>query len=253
MSVVIEIKNVSKEFFIHKEKLEVLRDISFCVEENNFISIVGPSGCGKTTLLKLIGCLMNVTSGEIFITGNASGLALGRHVFGFVFQEPALLAWRTARKNVELPGEILNNKEIIARSRYMLQLVGLEGFDSAFPRELSEGMKARIAIARALSFEPSILLMDEPFGALDEITRDRMNLELLRIWKEVKHTIIFVTHSTSEAIFLSDKIVVLSKRPGRIMEILDVRLPRPREANLRYTDEFLRLAKRIRGLLNNGN
>lgn len=254
----ISIKSVCVTYSTKTGFIEALRDINLSVRDNEFVGIVGPSGCGKTTLLKIIGGLINPSSGEIKIRDKSVDEVRKNREIGFVFQNPALLPWRTVLGNVCLPLEIIGvnstpKEKINKHIMKLLELTGIADFKDNYPHELSGGMQQRVAIARALSFNPSILLMDEPFGALDEITRDRMNLELLRIWKEVKHTIIFVTHSTREALLLSDRIIILSPRPGRIIEILEVGLPRPREPNLRYTDEFLKLAKRIHRILNNGN
>jgi len=239
-------------------QIEVLENINFSVQDNEFISIIGPSGCGKTTLLRVIGGLLKPTHGEILIKGRTVDEARKNKEFGFVFQNPVLLPWRTVLGNVRLPLEIIGinsspREKMNGRIMELLALVGIIDFKDNYPHQLSGGMQQRAAIARALSFNPSILLMDEPFGALDEITRDRMVLELLRIWESAKHTIVFVTHSIREAVLLSDKIVILSKRPAEIIGILKVDLPRPRKTSLRYTEEFLSLTKKAHGLLDDGN
>lgn len=253
----IEVIKVSHIYKAEMRPIEALRDINFTIGENEFISIVGPSGCGKTTLLKVIGGLLKSTSGDILIKGRTVDEARKNREFGFVFQNPVLLPWRSVLGNVRLPLEIIGDHSAFKRQmnncEEMLKLVGIYDFKENRPHELSGGMQQRVAIARALSFNPSILLMDEPFGALDEITRDRMNIELLRIWENAKHTIIFVTHSIREAVLLSDKVIILSKRPTEIVEILEVDLPRPRNTSLRYTEEFLNSAKEAHRLLDEGN
>ncbi|MDP2925460.1 MAG: ABC transporter ATP-binding protein [Nanoarchaeota archaeon] len=248
MESIIKVENISKNY----DKLPVLDNINLSVKEGEFVSIIGPSGCGKTTLLKILGGLIPATSGDIKIRGSPVKVALERREFGFVFQNPILLPWRTALKNTELPLEIFGNNNPQISSKKLLKIVGLEGFENYYPKELSGGMQQRIAIARALTFEPAILLMDEPFGALDEITRNKMNLELLRVWKEEKATIsavIFVTHSIPEAVFLSDKIIILSKRPAKIEKVLEINLPRPRKVEVKYSKKYIGLVKCIREIL----
>jgi len=248
MNPIIEVKNLAKSY----EKLRVLDKLNFDVKDGEFISIIGPSGCGKTTLLKILGGLIPTTSGDVSVKGGPVKIALERREFGFVFQNPVLLPWRTSLENAKLPLEILGNNSSHGLSNKLLKLVGLEGFENSYPKELSGGMQQRVAIARALTFEPSILLMDEPFGSLDEITRDKMNLELLRIWKEEKttiSTIIFVTHSIPEAVFLSDRIVVLSKRPAEIEKIIEIDLPRPRKTEIKYSKKYMELIECLRKLL----
>lgn len=248
MNTTVSLNKIGKHF----NDLQVLQDITFDVEEGEFVSIIGPSGCGKTTLLKIIGGLTDFSNGALTIKNNTVKIAQQQREFGFVFQAPVLLPWRNVLDNIALPSEILGRHDNSEVSNNLLKLVGLEKFKNFYPNELSGGMQQRVALARALSFEPSILLMDEPFGALDEITRDRLNLELLRIWKEedsVISSIIFVTHSVPESVFMSDKIVVLSTRPGKIQQVIDVDLPRPRTTNLKYSGEYLKLVKCIRGIL----
>jgi len=248
MRPIIEVKKITKYY----NNLHVLDEISFDIDKGDFVSIIGPSGCGKSTLLKIISGLIKPAKGDAIIKGNPAGIALKKREFGLVFQNPVLLPWRNALKNVELPLEILNYKSSRNSPRKLLKVVGLKGFEDFYPKELSGGMQQRIAIARALAFEPSILLMDEPFGALDEITRNHMNLELLRIWKEKKtitSTIIFITHSIPEAIFLSDKIIVLSHRPAKVEKIINVELPRPRKIEIKYSNEYIKLIECIRKLL----
>lgn len=244
----IDAKNIVKYF----DDLHVLDNISFNIEKNSFVSIVGPSGCGKTTLLRIIGGLINPTNGRIEIEEKSLRESLRQRKIGFCFQNPILLPWRNAQKNIELPGEIAKRSSASESSQKLLKLVKLQEFAKFLPSQLSGGMQQRVALARALFFEPPILLMDEPFGSLDEITRERMNLELLKIWSEKQNaisTIVFVTHSIPEAVFLSDKVVVLSKRPAKIETIIDIDLPRPRENNIRYDNKFINLLECIRKIL----
>jgi NitT/TauT family transport system ATP-binding protein len=222
------------------EPVVALQNISFEAAENEFISIIGPSGCGKSTMLRVIADLLPVSGGQVLIDGAAAHIARRKREIGFVFQEAALMPWRQSLKNVRLPLEILkrdghNGK---TKAQDLLRLVGLEDFGTKRPDELSGGMRQRVSIARALTYDPRLLLMDEPFGALDQITRDEMNQELLRIWEQRKNTVVFVTHSISEAIFLSDRVVVLSPRPGRIVDILPVPLGRPRTSAMKRSPEF---------------
>ena len=246
MSRMIQLKNISKRFKNNIGTIEVLRNISFSVEKGNFISIVGPSGCGKTTLLKIIGSIINSSEGEVLVDGNSAGDECRSHRFGFVFQEPALLPWRTVLGNVQLSGEIIREAKIVERAEELINLVSLKGFEKAFPKVLSGGMKTRVALARALIFNPEILLMDEPFGSLDEITRNMMNFELLRIWKEIKTTVIFITHSISEAVLLSDQVIVLTPRPAEIKKIVTIDLPRPRLIEMRRQIGFVKIVEDLR-------
>lgn len=218
--------------------LHTLEDISLEVKEGEFISVVGPSGCGKTTLLKILGGLIAPSRGTLSVKGNSIDVAVKRRDFGFVFQNPVLLPWRNVLQNVELPLEVIGDRTPFAESEKLLELVGLEKFGDYYPSTLSGGMKQRVAIARALVFNPDILLMDEPFGALDELIRERLNLELLKIWQETKKTIIFVTHSISEAVFLSNRVVVLSERPAKIVGVRDIDLPFPRTSEMRQSKEY---------------
>jgi NitT/TauT family transport system ATP-binding protein len=240
----LEIKDLTKYY----NGLHVLEKISFQVKKGEFVSVIGPSGCGKTTLLKIIGGLREPTNGEIKIKEELEESTFKKSRFGFVFQNPVLLPWRNVVENIELPLEILGRKNLPKAPEDLLKIVGLQGFENYYPNELSGGMQQRVAIARALIFKPPVLLMDEPFGALDEITRNYMNLELLRILQEEKtiSTVIFVTHSIPEAVFLSDRVVVLSKRPARIEKITEIDLPRPRTAEIKNSKKYLDLIKCLR-------
>ena len=244
----LQVKSLSKYY----DKLPVLDGLNFEVKEGEFVSIIGPSGCGKTTLLKLLGGLLEPTSGTIKIGGEPVSSALKQQKFGFVFQNPALLPWRTAKKNVELPLEIMKRSPFQNSSQSFLKTVGLKGFENYYPSQLSGGMQQRVAIARALIFEPPILLMDEPFGSLDEIMRNQMNDELLRIWQAEKtktSIVIFVTHSITEAVFLSDKVIVLTSRPAKIKDIINIDLPRPRNSETRSLPKYFDLMTCLRRLL----
>lgn len=218
--------------------LSVLDDVSFQIAEGEFVSIVGPSGCGKTTLLKTLGGLLPLSRGRITIKNNSLDVAVKRRDFGFIFQNPVLLPWRTVLQNIELPLEIIGDQTPLEESEKLLDLLGLKGFAKYYPQALSGGMKQRVAIARALVFNPDILLMDEPFGALDELMRERLNLELLRIWRQTHKTIIFVTHSVSEAVFLSNRVIVLSERPARITDTRNIDLPFPRAISIKQSDGY---------------
>lgn len=245
----IKLIDISKQYESNFGIIEVLDKISFSVESESFISIIGPSGCGKTTLLKIIGSIINPSSGAVLIDGASTEDMRQKHNFGFVFQEPALLPWRTVLKNVQFPGEIVRESGIVNRAQDLINLVGLGGFEKAFPEMLSGGMKTRVALARALIFNPKIILMDEPFGNLDEITRDMINFELLSIWKKIRSTVIFITHNIGEAVLLSDKIIVLSSRPSGIKRIVTVDFPRPRSREIRRNPGFVKLVEDLRELL----
>lgn len=247
MSTLIECVNLNKSYNTRTGRLEVLRNLSFSVEEGEIVSIIGASGCGKSTLLKLICGLMAPSSGEISVAGQTPNEARARRAFGYVFQEPVLLPWRTAEANVRLPLDVLgvSRRDADRDTSRLLDVVGLGEFGKSLPRQLSGGMQQRVAIARALSFNPMILLMDEPFGALDAITRDAMNVELLRIWKEMGKTIVFITHSLSEAVFLSHRVFVMSVRPGSIKRVLDVDLPFPRDRETRAQTRFHELSTQL--------
>lgn len=229
-----------------QSSLEALERVSFQVGAGEFLCIIGPSGCGKSTLLRVLGGLIEPTSGRVYLDGKL--LTAPRRQIGFVFQKANLMPWRTVLRNVTLPLEIQKVEAVQARrqAEELLKLVGLEGFEDAYPHELSGGMEQRVAIARALIHDPAILLLDEPFGALDALTRENMNLELLRIWEAKRKTVVMVTHSIQEAIFLADRILVMSSRPGRIEATVPVSLPRPRRLEMLYLAEFGALSERVR-------
>jgi NitT/TauT family transport system ATP-binding protein len=244
----LSIRELKKVYTTRDGELEALGSVSFDVYPGEFVTIVGPSGCGKTTLLKIVAGLLDKSGGEISV--DREQFDPTREV-GFVFQKSLLLHWRRILDNVLLPIEILkmDRAALAAKARALLELVGLEGFERAYPKELSGGMQQRVSIARALIHDPKLLLMDEPFGALDALTRERMNLELLRIWQEARKTVIFVTHGISEAVFLSDRVIVLSARPSRMIKALDIRLPRPRTLEVRTSPEFGKYSLEIYNLL----
>ncbi len=233
----LSINKLKKTYTTRDGELEALANVSFDIFPQEFVSIVGPSGCGKTTLLKIIAGLVSKSGGNIDV--DKDQFDPSREV-GFVFQDSLLLHWRKVLENVLLPIEILKMNKGLYRQQALdlLDLVGLEGFENSYPNELSGGMQQRVSIARALIHDPKLVLMDEPFGALDAITRERMNLELLRIWTESKKTILFITHGINEAIFLSDRIIVLSARPSRMVNVLDINLPRPRVQEVRTSPDF---------------
>lgn len=229
------------------ELVHALERIDFTVDKGEFVSIIGPSGCGKSTILKVIGGLLTPNKGNVIVEGGDPTIARRQAKFGFVFQNPVLLPWKTALENTVLPLKILHRENNTKdRPMDMLRLVGLSGFENKYPKELSGGMQQRVAIARALVFDPPFLLMDEPFGALDEITRDRMNVDLLRIWNETNRTIIFVTHSIPEAVFLSQRVVVLSKAPAVVKSNVEIALPYPRTIATKDTVEYVNCVKTVR-------
>lgn len=233
------------------EEVIALQDISLEIVAGEFISLIGPSGCGKSTLMRLVGDLLQPTSGELLVNGKTPADARSDRDYGMVFQAATLYDWRNVAKNVQLPLEVMgySKADRHKRAQEMLEMVELGAFAKHFPWQLSGGMQQRVSIARALVFDPSILLMDEPFGALDEFTRERMNLELLRIWEQTRKTIIFVTHSISEAVFLSSRIVVMSPRPGRITEIVNNELPYPRDFKTRDHAVYHGLVSDVREML----
>ena len=225
-----------------------LTGVSMDIKKGEFVSLVGPSGCGKTTLLRIIADLIAPTSGEIKIAGETPREARLKQRYGMVFQSAVLYEWRTVKKNIMLPLEIMHipQKEREDRAMKMLELVGLTEFADHYPSQLSGGMQQRVGIARALAIQPEILLMDEPFSALDEFTREKLHEDLLRIWRRTNKTIVFVTHNISESVFLSDKVCVLSPHPGRLSALVDIDLPRPRTMELKNTPHFTELVAKVR-------
>lgn len=250
MSRAIELKEVAKTFPSDTEVVEALRGVTFGVEEREFVAVVGTSGCGKSTLLRILGGLMPHSSGDVELYGEPVRGPVAE--IGIVFQTPVLLPWRSVRRNIELQLDIrrIDRADHANDVRDLIALVGLQGFEERKPYELSGGMQQRVALCRALIHQPSLLLMDEPFGALDALTRETMNLELQRIWMETQKTIIFVTHSIIEAVFLADRVVVMSPRPGEVREIVPVALDRPRNFDSMKLPEFHSAVDRVRGLLN---
>jgi NitT/TauT family transport system ATP-binding protein len=251
----VEVRNVSLTFETADGKVDALSNVSLQIADGEFVSFIGPSGCGKTTMLRVIADLQQPTSGTLLVNGMSAEQARMERRYGYVFQAPALFPWRTIEKNLKLPLEIMGFSDSEQRSRAAryLALVNLTGFERKFPWQLSGGMQQRVSIARALSFDPELLLMDEPFGALDEIVRDHLNEQLLQLWDKTKKTVLFVTHSIPEAVFLSTKIVVMSPRPGRIIDIIDCNFPRQRTLEVRETPEFVKIAQRVRAGLRAGH
>ncbi|MCI0398413.1 MAG: ABC transporter ATP-binding protein [Chloroflexi bacterium] len=249
---VVSVQGVSKIFGEGSANRTIaLQDINLTIEPGEFISLIGPSGCGKSTLLRLVGDLIAPTTGTVLVNGKPAPQARLDQDYGMVFQAPVLYDWRSVSKNVQLPLELMGygRQERKQRAEEMLALVELGGFERHYPWQLSGGMQQRVSIARALAFKPSILLMDEPFGALDEMTRERMNMELYNIWQRTGTTIIFVTHSILEAVFLSTRVVVMSARPGRIAAEIAINLPAPRVFETREDPRFFELATKLREAL----
>ena len=249
---VVELRRVSKQF--GSGQVRALEDIDLDIRPGEFVSLIGPSGCGKSTLLRIVGDLIQPSGGEVVVNGKSAHQARLDRDYGIVFQDAVLFDWRTVEKNIGLPLEILrwDRRKRSERVQELVELVELKGFEKHHPWQLSGGMQQRVSIARALSFDPPLLLMDEPFGALDEMTRERLNLELLRIWEQSGSTVVFVTHSISEAVFLSTRVVVMSARPGRIVGIVDVDLPQPRTSETREEPRFADLIREVRRLLRKG-
>jgi len=246
---VVSIQSVNKVFGSQGGNQTVaLQDINLAIEQGEFVSLIGPSGCGKSTLLRIIGDLISPTNGTVLVNNKPAPQAREDRDYGIVFQAPVLFDWRTVEKNVQLPLEIMGKSanERTERANTMLELVELGGFQKHYPYQLSGGMQQRVSIARALSFNPQLLLMDEPFGALDEITRERLNAELLDIWSRTKTTIVFVTHSIPEAVFLSTRVVVMSARPGRITQIIPIDLSQPRDIETREQPRYYELITQVR-------
>ena len=252
---VISARDLSRVFTTNDGPVHALSNINLDIAEGEFVSLIGPSGCGKTTLLRVIADLEKPTGGSLSVNGMTPEQARKARAYGYVFQQAALYPWRTIADNIALPLEVMgvSKSDQAQRIKENLALVNLTGFEKKFPWQLSGGMQQRASIARALSFDPDMLLMDEPFGALDEIVRDHLNVQLLKLWAKTKKTVVFVTHSLPEAVFLSTKIVVMSPRPGKIHEIIDCDLGDERPLEIRETPEFLRVAERVRNGLRAGH
>ena len=251
----IQLKNLSREFQVGNQVVHALDNIDLEIAEKDYVSIMGVSGCGKTTLLRLIADLEKPTGGMLKVNGISPEEARLNRDYGYVFQSPALYPWRTVEGNLKLPLEIMGVEKADQneRAREALEMVDLTGFEKKFPWQLSGGMQQRVSIARALTFYPDLLLMDEPFGALDEIVRDQLNEHFHRLWEQTHKTVVFVTHSIPEAAYLSTKIVVMSPRPGKINDIIESTLPEKRSLDIRETQEFLELSQRIRKGLRAGH
>ena len=251
----VEVRQASLIYNPHQAPVHALADIDLTIAPGEFVSLIGPSGCGKTTLLRVIADLEHITSGTVQVNGVSPHEARLARAYGYVFQAPALFAWRTVLGNVKLPLQIQGKSAAQCDSiaREQLARVGLAGFENKYPWQLSGGMQQRASIARALSFEPRILMMDEPFGALDEITRDRLNEQLQQLWQRERRTVVFVTHSIAEAVYLSTRIVVMSPRPGRIVRVINSSLPDERHLGLRDSPEFMDMAHQVREALADGH
>jgi NitT/TauT family transport system ATP-binding protein len=260
---ILSVRGLSATFADQKGNLQALEDLTFTIEAQQFVCVLGPSGCGKSTLLRILAGLLRPTAGQVLFRGQpldgapqrvdgppqgVGGPTLG---VGFVFQSSNLMPWRTVLDNILLPLELLHipRSQALEQAQDLVALVGLQGFEHALPPDLSAGMAQRVAIARALIHDPVLLLLDEPFGALDALTRERMGSELLRIWQKRQKTVVMVTHSIAEALFLADRVLVLSPRPGRLRLDFPVSLPRPREEEMRYTPAFGELARQLRGAI----
>lgn len=245
----ISLKNVGMTYHTNDNRdVTALTDVSIDIQKGEFVSLLGPSGCGKTTLLRIIADLLTPTKGEVSIAGETPRQARLKKRYGIVFQNAVLYDWRTVKKNVMLPLEIMHlpKADREERAEKMLELVGLKDFANHYPAQLSGGMQQRVGIARALAIQPEILLMDEPFSALDEFTREKLHEDLLSIWRKTNKTIVFVTHNIQESVFLSDRVCVLSPHPGRLSALIDIDLPRPRDNSLKNTHEFIDLVAKVR-------
>ncbi len=248
---IIKIESVSKRYGATRDGVLALDNLSLNVRAGEFLAIIGPSGCGKTTLLKMIGDLIAPSAGRISIDGQTPQEARRARACGIVFQSPTLMEWRSVARNIQLPLEIVGHPraERLRRSNDLLDLIRLRDFSENYPRELSAGMQQQVALARALAYSPTILLMDEPFGALDEFTRERLGRELLEIWERTHVTILFVTHSVGEAVMLSDRVAVLTPRPGKVERVIEIDLPRPRMPEMRESPRFVQHVRQVRAAL----
>ncbi len=251
----VEVRNASVVYQTADAPVHALADIDLDIAEGEFVALIGPSGCGKTTLMRVIADLEKISAGSVRVNGVSPHEARLARAYGYVFQAPALFPWRTVLANVTLPLKIQGRSKTESQAIALEQLarVGLTGFEGKYPWQLSGGMQQRVSIARALSFEPRILMMDEPFGALDEITRDRLNEQLQQLWARERRTVVFVTHSIAEAVYLATRIVVMSPRPGRIVKVIESTLPNERHLGLRDTPEFVALAHAVREALADGH
>ncbi|MCX8506558.1 MAG: ABC transporter ATP-binding protein [Alphaproteobacteria bacterium] len=251
----IQVKNLGLTFAAKDAAVQALAEINLTIGQGDFVSLIGPSGCGKTTLLRVIADLQQPSTGRVLVNNMSPQQARLAHAYGYVFQAPALLPWRTIQQNIALPLEVMgfSKQERLKRIAENLALVELQDFGKKYPFQLSGGMQQRASIARALAFAPDLLLMDEPFGALDEIVRDNLNLQLLRLWEKTNKTVVFVTHSIPEAVFLSTHIVVMSPRPGRVHDVIISNLPKNRDLDIRESPEFAEIANRVRRGLREGH
>ena len=251
----VEVRNASVVYQTSEAPVHALESIDLDIREGEFVALIGPSGCGKTTLMRVIADLEKISAGQVLVNGVSPHEARLARAYGYVFQAPALFPWRTVLANVTLPLQIQGRSKADRKSIALehLSRVGLIGFENKYPWQLSGGMQQRVSIARALAFEPRILMMDEPFGALDEITRDRLNEQLQQLWQRERRTVVFVTHSIAEAVYLSTRIVVMSPRPGRIVKVIDSPLPDERHLGLRDSAEFIAVAHAVREALADGH